>query len=95
MDLIKYQHLHDEYKFDVMLDDLYAPLKRVTICNDFYYSSNSKNETITSQVGVNRIKLTRYNLLWLKKLQPCIDLYILKKQCELYTSHVLILYTRY
>lgn len=83
LDLFKWQNLINEHKFTVMIDKLYTPTKRVIICDNFSYSNSSKNETITLQVDMNRITLTRYNLLRLKELQPCIDSYILKKQCKL------------
>lgn len=84
LDLAKWRYLVDERKFYIMLDKLYTHSKRVIICENFFYSINLKNETLSFQAGMDRITLSRYNLLRLKEIQCCIDAYILEKQNKLH-----------
>lgn len=79
----KWNYLMSETIFSMILNKLYTHSKRAVLIEDVFYSINANNESLTLRVDNSRITLSRYNLLCMKQLQPCIDACILTKQNQL------------
>ena len=83
LDLEQWCTLMCESNYLSIINNLNSKCKRVKITDNFSYSVNIKQSSITLYTVDDYITLSHVDLQRLKQLQHCIDLYIAEKQKKL------------
>ena len=77
--------LMSESNYISITNNLHTRCKRVRITENFTYSINVKQSSITLYINDNYITLSHIDFCRLKQLQHCVNLYIIEKQKRLHS----------
>ncbi|KAF0737855.1 Uncharacterized protein FWK35_00021035 [Aphis craccivora] len=91
LDLDQWCKLMCANNFNTIIENLHTRSKRVNIADNFFYSVNVNQSTIVLYSNDNYITLSHIDFHRLKKLQHCIDLYIVenRKKLESYKKRLI------